>query len=169
MTDTQGLVDYRLCIQWDDNQIGGFFGEYRWLSNFYYCPVEYAGYEFPSSEHAYQWAKLPVKHRLEKYDEVVTLTNFQVKKWGRDCPKDDRWDEIKYEAMYEIVLAKFYNNQDLADKLVETGDRTLIETNCWGDRYWGVTLDGIGENNLGKILMKVRNLCRFIHASNDGN
>lgn len=31
----------------------------------------------------------------------------------------------------------------------------LIEGNTWGDRIWGVC-DGVGENRLGKILMRVR-------------
>lgn len=31
----------------------------------------------------------------------------------------------------------------------------LIERNTWGDTFWGV-YDNKGENNLGKILMKVR-------------
>ena len=32
----------------------------------------------------------------------------------------------------------------------------LIEGNEWGDTFWG-TCDGIGENHLGKILMRIRN------------
>ena len=46
--------------------------------------------------------------------------------------------------------------QDLKEKLInEVG--LIEERNCWNDRYWG-TVDGIGENNLGKILMSVRDI-----------
>jgi predicted NAD-dependent protein-ADP-ribosyltransferase YbiA (DUF1768 family) len=31
----------------------------------------------------------------------------------------------------------------------------LIEGNWWGDTYWGVC-NGVGENHLGKLLMKIR-------------
>jgi len=31
----------------------------------------------------------------------------------------------------------------------------LEETNTWGDKYWGVC-NGEGENQLGKLLMKIR-------------
>lgn len=31
----------------------------------------------------------------------------------------------------------------------------IIEVNNWGDTYWGVC-NGIGDNHLGKILMKIR-------------
>lgn len=36
-----------------------------------------------------------------------------------------------------------------------TGNAELIEGNTWNDTFWGVC-NGEGENNLGKLLMKVR-------------
>lgn len=36
-----------------------------------------------------------------------------------------------------------------------TIDEHLEEGNTWGDTTWG-TVNGIGENRLGRILMKVR-------------
>jgi hypothetical protein len=39
--------------------------------------------------------------------------------------------------------------------LLATGDMELIEDNDWDDTYWGVC-NGAGENNLGKLLMKIR-------------
>ncbi len=43
--------------------------------------------------------------------------------------------------------------------LVATGQEELVEGNDWEDRFWGVDPPGSnnGENNLGKILMRVRN------------
>ena len=63
--------------------------------------------------------------------------------------------EVKTNIMYDICLAKFTQNQDLKEKLLKTGNAILIEGNWWNDTYWGVC-NGIGENNLGKILMKIR-------------
>lgn len=65
------------------------------------------------------------------------------------------WEEVKDKVMYEIVLAKFTQNPDLKEKLLATGDEHLEEGNTWGDTTWG-TVNGIGENRLGIILMKVR-------------
>ena len=62
--------------------------------------------------------------------------------------------------MSAVVFDKFYRNIDLRNKLMETGNRYLEETNHWKDRYWGVC-DGKGENNLGKILMSVRKFWRL--------
>lgn len=38
---------------------------------------------------------------------------------------------------------------------LEHRQRELIEGNTWGDTFWGVCR-GKGENNLGKILMRLR-------------
>ena len=56
--------------------------------------------------------------------------------------------------MYQILKSKF-QNPELSKLLLETGDCELIEGNTWGDQFWGVC-KGVGENNLGKLLMKVR-------------
>lgn len=57
--------------------------------------------------------------------------------------------------MLQVVRAKFTQNAELADKLLATGDAHLEEGNTWGDRVWG-TVNGVGANQLGIILMKIR-------------
>lgn len=61
--------------------------------------------------------------------------------------------------MKDVVEAKFSQNPDLAKKLLETEDAYLEEGNDWGDRIWG-TVNGIGANNLGRILMEVREILK---------
>lgn len=69
------------------------------------------------------------------------------------------WDLIKDKVMYEVCWLKFSTHPDLKEKLLATGDRELVEGNFWGDAYWGVYL-GVGENKLGKTLMKIRSELR---------
>lgn len=78
-----------------------------------------------------------------------------AKKLGKLVTIRPDWDEIKVEVMYEIVKAKFHYNPDLREMLLATEDAELIEGNWWGDTFWGVC-KGQGLNNLGKILMRVR-------------
>jgi len=48
-----------------------------------------------------------------------------------------------------------FKQEDLKQMLLDTGDQELVEGNTWNDTFWGVCR-GEGQNNLGKILMKVR-------------
>ena len=77
-----------------------------------------------------------------------------AKKMGRSVSLRPDWEDIKDDVMLEGLYRKF-TNDELADWLLDTGDEELVEGNWWGDRYWGVC-NGIGQNKLGKLLMKVR-------------
>jgi ribA/ribD-fused uncharacterized protein len=135
--------------------ISGFFGEYRFLSNFWPCPrkVEYDGIRYPSVEHAYQAAK----YRKEVRRDLIEVTASQVKKLGRQAPLPSDWESIKDSIMEQLVFSKFSNDEYLKKLLRETGNAVLEEKNSWGDVYWGVNVSGKGKNRLGEILMKVRN------------
>jgi predicted NAD-dependent protein-ADP-ribosyltransferase YbiA (DUF1768 family) len=63
--------------------------------------------------------------------------------------------------MFSIILDKFTRDDILRRDLRLTENRYLEETNFWNDRFWGVDYKtGLGENNLGKILMEVRRILR---------
>lgn len=132
--------------------ITSFDGEYRWLSNFHIEHIKVDGLWFISVEHAFQAAKSedPV------FWKIIQTTKFPggAKKLGRTCVLRADWEEIKLEVMETLIEIKF-QNAELAHKLIETGDAELIEGNHWGDTFWGVCR-GVGENHLGKIIMKVR-------------
>jgi ribA/ribD-fused uncharacterized protein len=136
----------------DEKKIGGFVGEYRWLSNFFPCRVEWEGRVYKSSEAAYQSAKYPPAER----DIFTTLDPDPAKKLSRTKPYDTAaWEQRKERSMREVLWAKFSQNPELAKQLLATGNRHLEETNWWGDRIWGVH-QGEGQNLLGKMLMEVR-------------
>jgi ribA/ribD-fused uncharacterized protein len=136
----------------NEKKIGGFVGEYRWLSNFYKCRVEWDGRVYTSSEAAYQSGKYPAAER----DVFTTLDPDPAKKLSRTKPYDTAaWEARKERTMKEVLWAKFSQNPDLAAKLLATGERVLEETNWWGDKIWGV-YQGEGQNLLGKQLMEVR-------------
>lgn len=47
-------------------------------------------------------------------------------------------------------------NPQNAQRLLETGNKYLEETNWWGDTFWGKDLKGNGENTLGRLIMEIR-------------
>lgn len=132
------------------NTINEFRDEYFFLSNFYNCTINYKGYTFKNTEAAFQAAKCP-----ERMAEFCELNPSEAKKLGRRVALRKDWELIKDTVMYDVCKAKFFQNPELLDKLVDTGDSELIEGNTWGDRVWGIC-DGVGENRLGKILMLIR-------------
>ena len=133
------------------NAITEFKGRNFFLSNFYTAPVFYQGIRFENNEAAFQAAKCP-----ERMKDFCGLNPSRAKALGRRVKLRPDWEEVKYDIMYQVCKAKFLQNGDLLGKLIATGGAELIEGNDWGDRIWGVC-NGVGENNLGKILMRIRN------------
>lgn len=144
--------DWKHYAVHDDKNIKGFFGEYRWLSNFYACEVWFDGLMYPSTEAAYQAAKTL---DIELRKPFTQMSHRNAKKGGSLLPLRPDWEQVKTEIMAAIVFDKFYRDRDLRKKLVDTGTKYLEESNHWGDRIWGVC-NLKGENRLGKILMRVR-------------
>jgi ribA/ribD-fused uncharacterized protein len=136
----------------DGDNVKGFFYDYRFLSNFHPCTVQWAGMTFPSVENAYQAAKCQNDSDTERF---LSLTPNQAKHLGRKVELRKDWDDIKLELMYLFNHQKFVSNPELKALLLETGERYLEETNYWYDTFWGVC-KGTGENHLGKILMRIR-------------
>ena len=132
--------------------INKFFGEYRFLSNFYPCKIVLDNIEFPSVEHAYVASKsLDENFRRE----VASIAKpGDVKKIGKKVKLREDWESVKLFIMEYLVRQKF-SNDPLKTKLIYTYPRELIEGNTWGDTFWG-QCNGVGQNHLGKILMKVR-------------
>lgn len=141
----------------DENNVKGFFGDYRFLSNFHVADVWYEGILYPSTEHAYQAAKtLDINVRKEF---LLNLTCGKAKDKGQVIGLRENWQSIKYDVMFAVVFDKFYRHPELRELLLQTENKYLEETNHWHDTYFGVC-DGVGENVLGKILMQIRSAIR---------
>lgn len=136
-----------------EDSILGFFGEYRFLSNFHICEVVVDGVVFNSSEAAYMAQKT---FDLVTILELAVMTDpKEAKRFGGLIELREDWEEYKSAAMLKVLVAKFTQNKELANRLLLTDNRYLEETNYWGDKYWGVH-EGQGKNMLGKLLMDVR-------------
>jgi ribA/ribD-fused uncharacterized protein len=135
------------------DKISGFFGEYRFLSNFWAAPIDIGSIIFPTNEHAYQAAK-----SLQRHEWALILDHAspgRAKKVGRQLTLRPDWEEIKLEVMREITRCKYDQHPDLKEKLMATKGIELVEYNTWGDVFWGVC-GNAGQNHLGKILMEYR-------------
>lgn len=138
-----------------------------YLSNFYPVELSVFGYKYPSSEHAYQSQKF--KPESETFKEFFDAKNSSAeaayrigrKKTDLKYENKEDWDRAKDKVMYDVVWAKFSQNQDIKKMLLETGRQQLIEwtkpTRSGSDSFWGISrVNGQGKNHLGKILMTIR-------------
>lgn len=62
------------------------------------------------------------------------------------------WEEVKDGVMKSGLLYKFSQNMDLLIKLLESGDKRIVEHTA-NTSYWGDGGDGSGLNRLGILLM----------------
>jgi ribA/ribD-fused uncharacterized protein len=134
--------------------INSFSGKYAFLSNFTIAPVVLDNIEYPTVEHAYQAAKtLDTK---ERNNIRLAPSAGVAKRLGRYVVLRKNWSKLCFEIMEDLLRQKFTRYKEFQIALLETGDEHLEEGNYWGDRLWG-TVGGVGENHLGKLLMKIRN------------
>lgn len=144
--------------------ISRFRGEYKFLSNFAEVPFEFEGHTYPSVEHAYQERKTLDPERRELIRNAKTPLHSAILGRAPETIVRDGWLEgLKAEVMRELVFAKFQQNPDIADKLMDTEDAMLMEGNYWHDNYFGVCTcrachdsEEQPKNMLGVILMDVR-------------
>lgn len=138
--------------------IDKFIDEEFFLSNFYNSPIEFNGKIYKTVEHAYQ------SHKADNEPEHEWVRNMdtpgKAKKTGMKVRLRKDWEEIKLGLMLELVRIKF-SNPELSKKLTDTKNYLLVEGNFWHDNFFGnCTCSECkkieGQNNLGKILMKVR-------------
>lgn len=129
--------------------------ENGYLGNWYMAPLYLKGVIWPTSEHYYQAQKFihPVDEELCRRLQTPRETFEMTRREDVEIRSD--WDDVKVDVMRDAVYAKFSQNPDLKERLLNTGDAELVE-NSPVDYFWGIGQDGSGKNVLGKILMEVR-------------
>jgi len=132
--------------------IDNFSGPYGFLSNFFPAPITFDGIRYPTSEHAFQAAKTLDQEERKRIAEEPSPG--RAKRLGQKVTLRPGWDGMRVAVMEKLLRAKF-SYPELRDQLLDTGDAELIEGNVWKDKFWGVC-GGVGENQLGKLLMKIR-------------
>lgn len=155
----------------------GFLSEYSYLSNFYAAQVEINGQCYDSSEQAYQYSKAILCNRDDVAKDIKECTiPKKIKRHGDKIDTTEQWEKVKVDTMKCILVAKFMQNKDLKQKLIETGRTQLME--CSTNKFWGTgwTLDSMewnkshnfpGRNTLGNLLMEVRELISTPMSSAD--
>ena len=130
----------------------GVYGEF---SNFAPFSVEIDEKCWPTTEHYFQAQKFHGTEREEAIRQVASPSIAAKMGRSREFPLRTDWEQVKDEIMYRAVLAKFTQYRELRELLLATGDSEIVE-HTRNDSYWADGGDGTGRNELGKILMQVR-------------
>lgn len=128
------------------------------MSNYYPCEFVMNGIRYKNAEAAFQSHKVPLEERRRFAD----MPPASAKRFGRNVAIPANWGEARDDVMRRVVMAKFEQNEDLKQRLLETGTQPIEEdTTSWHDNYWGnchcPKCQNIpGQNRLGIILMETR-------------
>ena len=127
---------------------------WRFLSDFYQVPggLTFDGRTYRTAEHLYPSLKVDPNH--EEYKDWTKLihrarTPGEAKRLGRQAPLDPEFNPIL--AMTWTLMLKFVPGEEMARRLLTTGDASLVEDNPgpWGGR-------SNGDNWLGVMLEVIR-------------
>jgi N-glycosidase YbiA len=99
--------------------IAGFFGEFRWLSNFVSVRVEFDGVVYPLVEHAYQAAKTVDKADRVVFEDVGLLAK-DAKRLGKKLEVRPNWEKARPCVMLALVRQKFMQ-EPFRTLLIKTG------------------------------------------------
>ncbi|RJL08326.1 NADAR family protein [Paracoccus siganidrum] len=110
---------------------------------------------WPTVEHYFQAQKFEDSRYRERIRRAHRPKDAKALGMTRSLPLRADWESVKDGIMYRAVKTKFRTHVRLAQLLLSTGDRLIVE-NAPMDAYWGCGPDGSGQNRLGQILMRVR-------------
>lgn len=126
------------------------------LSPFSAHEIEVDGITCKTVEHAYQALRIkPGPERDEILSARCPMDAWRVGQKYKSNPELLVEGHDKYQHMNRLCNLKLTQHNDVRDVLIATKDRELLKVYDT-DYYWGTGIDGTGENQLGKIWMKIR-------------
>ncbi len=142
--------------------IDRFAGDYSYLSNFTPVIIHYKGLDFPTVEHAFVASKSNDGMFRLNISQIPAHQPGKAKRMGRKTQLRNDWNMIKVPNMKRFLLQKF-SYERYKKLLLSTDNAEIIEGNYWHDNYWGdcecdKCKNIVGQNQLGKLIMEVRDI-----------
>lgn len=140
-----------------------------YLSNWYLSDFEINGKKFSSMEQYMMYEKAWTFGDMEIAAQIMETNQVgKIKSLGRSVKnyRETLWNGVRQIRIYQGLLAKFSQNQELLQKLLNTKDAILAEC-AVQDCIWGIGLSmkdekryelkaWKGQNLLGYALMEAR-------------
>ncbi len=143
--------------------------KYGFLSNWYLSDFMAEGIPFSSMEQYMMYKKAVLFEDYETAKEILRTKDVgKIKALGRQVKNynDVIWNGRRQVIIYQGLLEKFRQNQELKERLLQTGNAILAEC-AVQDKIWGIGVSmkderqftiskWKGQNLLGFALMEVR-------------
>jgi ribA/ribD-fused uncharacterized protein len=147
------------------------------FSQWFPAPFEVDGAKYITAEHWMMAEKARLFGDSAIAQKIIAAdTPGKAKSLGRQIKSFDaaKWDAAKFGIVVTGNLHKFRTHQQMADVLLKTGNKILVEASPV-DPIWGIGLAASdpdaqrperwkGENLLGFALMQVRDMLQEAHA-----
>lgn len=144
-----------------------------YLSNWYMSEFVFNEQKFTSMEQYMMYQKAILFDDTKIAQEIMKTNNVgEIKALGRTVQDYDDiiWNGVRQIVVYEGLLKKFRQNDELKKKLLDTQEHIIAEC-AVHDKIWGIGLSmkdkrrfdlekWQGQNLLGFSLMQVRNTLR---------
>ena len=135
---------------------------YQWdifpLDNFSAFGFVMNGEYFQTSEHAFQYLNFvdTNKEIANKIKESFSPNDARIIAHENKEYRLSNWSDVKYQNMEKVLRLKVEQNPIVKDVLLNTKDYIIAENCIDEDTDWGLDSNNQGDNNLGKIWMKIR-------------
>ena len=128
------------------------------LDNFSSFGLIMDGEYFQTSEHAFQYLKFVYtdKEIAKKIKESFSPNDARNIAHDNKEYRLSNWKDVKYQNMEKVLRLKVEQNPIVKDVLLNTKDYIIAECCIDEDTDWGLDNNNQGDNNLGKIWMKIR-------------
>ena len=141
-----------------DTQVFFYEQEFYVLSNFSAFMIYWRSRNFATSEQAYHFERfVGVPDNRHRVSILCARSAHEAFRYAQDNKQHQRpdWDAVKVDVMRDILRTKVDQHAYVRRKLIETGDREIVE-NSWRDDFWGWGPNRDGQNMLGKVWMEIR-------------
>lgn len=113
-------------------------------NNFQICKFMVDGYEYSSAENYFQAAKATSFEDREKV-RLGGKTGIDAFMLGRDIKIRSDWEEVKVDEMYRGNCAKFAQNKEFVDNLIQTKGEVIFTKSSSFWNFWN-----------GRIMERIR-------------
>lgn len=138
-------------------------GPYAFLSNMAKSPISFNNEPFTCAESAWQAQKCADPKERECF---FIITGPAAKRLGEVVNTRPDWNDIRYDVLIEVLIAKFEQNETFREALLNTDEEEILfDTTGWHDNTWGrcscVKCSVVpAQNLLGKALVEARRALR---------